>query len=417
MAASPELETSLPALPAELIGYIIRLSLPPLAFPTFRLRYDRLLAYSTVSSVWYEAAQAELYSDVWLGDLQKEDLLWELIGKAKKGWANRARTLWCGYEADPRDRRVYSAHFVDRALSYCPNVELVCLSALGLTAFDFSAFDRECRAQVKGCRANVDALGIKKLRCSWIELYGTGPAHIIPRPPNPLPSLTSLTLISPYLNGGLFGSWSNLLSPTTMPNLRQFALQVGESDEFQDHNEEYDSLPIALRSLGPQLETLHLLVGDIEITDGLLDLLPECTSLRFLRLYATERWCISDPEMYEAPKLPPSLRVLVIDPSGSFAGSSFLSVYEDLTIQILKAVRSCPALGIVALSDSWILELGSRFDIEYTPEMLEQDLHPLSSGLARQGKRLRLYRHDETDEWWQACNGEFFSFRSFERKI
>lgn len=144
--AAPNVKSTLPTLPAELIEHIIRSSLPPLAFPTFRLRYDLLLSYSSVSRIWNEAAQAELYSHIWLGAMEDEDLLWQLVGRTGKGWTNRARALWCGHPVDLSDRRVYSAHFVDRALSYCPNVELVCLSALGLTAFDFSAFDRECRA-------------------------------------------------------------------------------------------------------------------------------------------------------------------------------------------------------------------------------------------------------------------------------
>lgn len=119
--------------------------------------------------------------------------------------------------------------------------------------------------------------------------------------------------------------------------------------------------------------------------------------------------------MYEAPKLPPSLEVLVVDPSGSLAGSSFLGVYEDLSTQIIEAVEQCPALRIVAINDLWILKMGPTLDIDYIPEMLETVLEPLSSGLARQGKGLLLYRHDETDEWWQACDGELFSFRSYKR--
>jgi len=198
-----------------------------------------------------------------------------------------------------------------------------------------------------------------------------------------------------------------------MPNLRHLALQIGEDDEFQDHNEEYDSLPIALRSLGPQLESLHLLVGEIDISDNLLDLLPECTSLRFVRLQATEKWCISDPEIYAAPKVPASLEVLVVDPTSPFPGSSFLGVYADLTTQILEAVQSCPTLRIVAINDAWILEMGPDLEMDYTPEMLEKDLEPLSSGLARQGKRLMLYQHDAKDEWWQVCDGEFFLIRTF----
>ncbi|ORY76851.1 hypothetical protein BCR35DRAFT_305596 [Leucosporidium creatinivorum] len=377
--------STLPKLPAELIEHIIRLSLPPLAFSTFRARYDLLLAYSTVSSVWHEAAQAELYSQIWLGDMETEDLLWQLIGMTKKGWTNRTRSLWCGYEVNLDDRRVYSAHFVDRALSYCPNVELVCLSALGLTPFDFSAFDH-----------------IKELRCSWIELYGTGPEHIVPRPPNPLPNLTRLALISPYLNGGLFGPWSNLLSPTTLPNLRHLALQLSEEEAFQDHNEEYDSLPNALLSLGPQLETLQFLApGEGEIAEDIVALLPELTSLRSLRLCATESWCSILDLNLETPKLPPSLETLTLDPNGSVA---LVDVYDDLISKLTEAVNQCPALRTVALVDSWIRDMEYMLGSKMTPEMLEQYLGPLGSMLAGRGKRLALYRYDGGDEWWQTCD-------------
>lgn len=195
-----------------------------------------------------------------------------------------------------------------------------------------------------------------------------------------------------------------------MPNLRHLTLHIGADDDFQDYNEDWESLPNALLPLGPQLETLQLLVGDIEIVESLLALVPECTSLRFLRLFATEQWCISDTEIYEAPKLPPSLEVLIVDPGESFASSSFLGVHEDLTTQVIQAASRCPTLRIVALSESWFQDMGPGLAIEYSRAMLEMYLEPLSSSINRQGKRLLLSRHDEDDEWWQACEGELLCF-------
>lgn len=57
----------IPSLPTELIENIIRLSLPPIRFSSYRERYNVLVAYSLVSSVWRSLAQEELGKHLVIG--------------------------------------------------------------------------------------------------------------------------------------------------------------------------------------------------------------------------------------------------------------------------------------------------------------------------------------------------------------
>ena len=131
-------------LPPEIIEHIILLSLPVLSFPKFPERNERLLVYSLVSPVWLAAAQTELHHELWIADKEMEERLWNKVG-ARNGLKElRTKNLWCGRKPESTEvMQVYNAHFVDRALTYCPNIKKVSLSALGLSSFDFSAFDSE----------------------------------------------------------------------------------------------------------------------------------------------------------------------------------------------------------------------------------------------------------------------------------
>lgn len=131
----------IPQLPPELIESIIHHSLPSPSFLFFPSRNALLLSYSLVSPVWLAAAQAELYQDLWIADKQMEELLWDRVG-ARQGLKElRAKRVWCGRTPVSEDSNVFSAHFVDRALSYCPNAEKLSLTTLGMTSFDFSALE------------------------------------------------------------------------------------------------------------------------------------------------------------------------------------------------------------------------------------------------------------------------------------
>ena len=55
-----------PSLPVEIIEHVIKLSLPPLLFSTFKKRYSYLKRYSLVDSTWRELAQRELWREVLL---------------------------------------------------------------------------------------------------------------------------------------------------------------------------------------------------------------------------------------------------------------------------------------------------------------------------------------------------------------
>lgn len=157
-------EAATPALPLELIELIISHSLPPLAFATFPARYDLLFTFSTVSKSWHEIAIRALYKELWIADDVAEQLLWERVGARGEGGTKRVKRLWCGRVPTDADNEVYSSHFVDRALSYSPNVKRVQLVALGLTSLDFAAFDRELSTHHSYPRA--DRIQLQTLK-SW----------------------------------------------------------------------------------------------------------------------------------------------------------------------------------------------------------------------------------------------------------
>ncbi|ORY92531.1 hypothetical protein BCR35DRAFT_327657 [Leucosporidium creatinivorum] len=107
---------SVPTLPVELVRSIIQLSLPLVTFSTFRQRYDDLLRFSLVSSVWRALAEEELLKHVGLTKEETSDALLHTLSTLQRR-RSLTKTLWLDEDPNAPGAIAWSATGVSLLMS------------------------------------------------------------------------------------------------------------------------------------------------------------------------------------------------------------------------------------------------------------------------------------------------------------
>ena len=89
----PRSSMPIPSLPVEIIEQVIKSSLPPLIFSTFKKRYSLLKRYSLVVSTWRELAQRELWREVLVTE-ENSSQVQRAIGQVCH---EKVRGVWIGW--------------------------------------------------------------------------------------------------------------------------------------------------------------------------------------------------------------------------------------------------------------------------------------------------------------------------------
>ncbi|ORY76929.1 hypothetical protein BCR35DRAFT_305692 [Leucosporidium creatinivorum] len=231
----------IPPLPTEILHHIIKLSLPVVSFKSFRERYDLLLVYSLVNSTWRALGRKELYEELLVKDSREAAAVLSVEG------------------AREAVKRVHLGCDESLASDELPDVDL------GTVELPRSV--KELR--ISGLCVNAEDLpSLGHLEVIHLRWFGLGyamsslPALPIPASLPLFSSLSTLSLLDPYLFLQSFPTWTRWFNPTHFPLLRQLSLgftyslqELGEDDDFHE----------APSFLAPQLTTLSVTQGFSEL--------------------------------------------------------------------------------------------------------------------------------------------------------
>ncbi|ORY88207.1 hypothetical protein BCR35DRAFT_324305 [Leucosporidium creatinivorum] len=226
-----------PPLPVEIVEHIIKQSLPPLRFDTFKERYELLKTFALVDSRWRVLAQRELGRHLVVDSRCLGKMETELSND--ESFAGYARSLWGNLEG-PGDELTTI-------------VELILgRSQLHHLSLSFCAFFGDM-GMIQGAKFPSCTLHYSDFHFATRAL--------------PLPHIEALYLVDPYFPNGA-GDWLSLLNPTTFPSLRRLQL-LRTSDvlgfSFERDSAEHGGILHSLVAVAPQLTALSICEVDAPV--------------------------------------------------------------------------------------------------------------------------------------------------------
>ncbi|ORY73831.1 hypothetical protein BCR35DRAFT_306940 [Leucosporidium creatinivorum] len=236
----------IPSLPTEILHHIIKLSLPVVSFGTYRERYNLLLAYSLVNSTWRALAKKELYEELFVKNSKEA-----AAALSVEGARETVKRVHLGpYETRGFDVRLEDARL--GAWKLPESVTEVRVASLRLELEDLPRLAQLGTLHLHWCDFGLDDDDNPVSPAS-------PPSFALPAP---LYSLSTLSLVDPFLCTDSFPAWAHWLNPTTFPSLSRLSLaftgsseRVGEDDDFRK----------ALSLLAPQLAAFSLAQGGSEL--------------------------------------------------------------------------------------------------------------------------------------------------------
>ncbi|ORY88195.1 hypothetical protein BCR35DRAFT_351035 [Leucosporidium creatinivorum] len=225
-----------PPVPVEIVEHIIKQSLPPLRFETFKERYELLRTYSLVDSRWKELAQKELGRHVVVTNEGRERLK-EAIHDSKT-FARHAQSVWAtAHSLVPSDKPKIVAlveQLLDRA-----ELRHVTLSCVNLEE-DLNLFD--LGRSLRSCTLYY---------CDF-TFHQTAPS---------MQHLSRMYLVDPYCYDGE-GDWLSFLNPTSFPSLRRLQLlRTSAMSSFPQNDldpRNPSGITHSILALAPHLEALSI---------------------------------------------------------------------------------------------------------------------------------------------------------------
>ncbi|ORY88181.1 hypothetical protein BCR35DRAFT_330057 [Leucosporidium creatinivorum] len=225
-----------PPLPVEIVEHIIKQSLPPLRFETFKERYELLRTYSLVDSRWRVLAQKELGRH-----LVVTNEGWERLKEAihdSKSFGRQAQSVWATarylFPGEKPKILALVKEVLDR--SELPHLTLSWTNLNG---------DMELFEQGRSLRSCT-------LHYSDLTFHQTAPT---------IRHLKSLYLVDPYFYDG-DGEWLSFLNPTSFPSLCRLQLlrtnRMGSFNEHRSDPRNPSGITHSILALAPRLEALAI---------------------------------------------------------------------------------------------------------------------------------------------------------------
>ncbi|ORY66627.1 hypothetical protein BCR35DRAFT_354856 [Leucosporidium creatinivorum] len=231
-----------PPLPVEIIEHIIKQSLPPLRFDTFKERYELLRTFALVDSRWRVLAQRELGKHLMVTRAGQKEL--EETLNHRENFGRQAQSVWAtadGLVATASDKPKIMA-LVEEVLdrSELRHLTMSCINLNG---------DMELFEQGRSLRSCT-------LHYSDFTFDWTAPT---------IQHLKSLYLVDSYFYDG-DGEWLSFLNPTSDPSLRRLQLLrtniINTFNESRSDPRDRGGIIHSILAVAARLEVLSICEAD-----------------------------------------------------------------------------------------------------------------------------------------------------------